>query len=194
MRFLVFVLILISGSVALSARPISGTVERDISGTYLRADSACVRYLVISTNSDTELSLRKLSTGDTLTASGKLSADNCTASIESIDFVGLKKMLGYWHSSDGLISVQDFTSLSYYPINLKDFQNGRTYAEVQPVNYRYSITPTSGKEWVLFLSDRNSTTFATIRFSKSRATMRIYDSENGNITRTLRLNKWGNLK
>lgn len=194
MRFLVFVLILISGSAALSARPLSGTVERDISGTYLRADSACVRYLVISKNSDTELSLRKLSTGDTLTASGLLDPDSCTAVVESIDFVGLKKMLGYWHSSDGLISVRDFNSLSFYPISMKDFQNGQTYAEIQPVTYRYSMTPTSGKEWVLFLSDSSSTTFATIRFNKSRATMRIYDSETGNITRTMHLSKWGNLK
>ncbi|MFV8259238.1 hypothetical protein ACNQKP_15635 [Bdellovibrio bacteriovorus] len=194
MRILLFVLILISGFAAHSARPISGTVERDASGVYLRADSSCVRYLIDTKSTDADISVRKLSTGDTLTASGVLDSSTCTAVIESVDYVGLRKMLGYWHSADGLITVRDFNSLSFYPITLNDFQNGQSYSEVDPIVYRYSMTPSDGKDWVLFLSDSTSTTFATIRFNKSRATMKIYDSDTGNVTRTLYLNKWGNLK
>nr|BFD59468.1 hypothetical protein CKG001_15750 [Bdellovibrio sp. CKG001]BFD62848.1 hypothetical protein BdHM001_15290 [Bdellovibrio sp. HM001] len=194
MRILLFVLILISGSVGFSARPLSGTIERDITGTYLRADSACVRYLVESESQDTEANIRRLSTGDTVTASGVLDPNSCVAYIESVDYVGLKKMLGYWHSSDGLLTVRDFNSLSFYPISVKDFQKGQDYAIIDPITYRYSVTPSTGKDWVLFLSDATSTTFATIRFNKSRATMKIYDSETGNVTRTLHLSKWGELK
>nr|BFD66698.1 hypothetical protein HAGR004_17200 [Bdellovibrio sp. HAGR004] len=194
MRILLFVLILISGSVGFSARPLSGTIERDITGTYLRADSACVRYLVESESQDTEANIRRLSTGDTVTASGVLDPNSCVAYIESVDYVGLKKMLGYWHSSDGLLTVRDFNSLSFYPISVKDFQKGQDYAIIDPITYRYSVTPSTGKDWVVFLSDATSTTFATIRFNKSRATMKIYDSETGNVTRTLHLSKWGELK
>lgn len=194
MRILLFVLILISGYAAHSARPISGTVERDASGAYLIADSSCVRYLIDTKSPDAEANIRKLTTGDTMTASGLLESNTCTAVIESVDYVGLRKMLGYWHSNDGLISVRDFNSLSFYPISLSDFQNGKTYSEIDPIVYRYSMVPSDGKDWVLFLSDSTSTTFATIRFNKSRAVMKIYDSETGNVTRTLHLNKWGNLK
>ncbi|WP_347358833.1 hypothetical protein [Bdellovibrio sp.] len=194
MRILLFVLILISGSAAFSARPLLGTIERDITGSYLRADSACVRFLIESKSPEAESSIRRLSTGDSVTASGVLDTDNCVAYIESVDYVGLKKMLGYWHSTDGLLTVRDFNSLSFYPISIKDFQKGQDYTIVDPITYRYSVTPSTGKDWVLFLSDATSTTFATIRFNKSRATMKIYDSETGNVTRTLHLSKWGDLK
>ncbi len=63
-----------------------------------------------------------------------------------------------------------------------------------PINYRYSVTPSNGKEWVLFLSNDTGTTFATIAFVKDTATMKIFDSETGNLKKTLRLAKWGNLR
>ncbi|WII70881.1 hypothetical protein QJS83_10455 [Bdellovibrio sp. 22V] len=194
MRFLLFVLSLVSTCMASAATPVSGTVVKDPSGVYLLADNGCYRYLVDTKSEDAAESLRKLASGDTITASGLLDKDTCTAVIESIDYVGLKKMLGYWYSQEGVITVRDFKSLNFYPINMKDFQNGSAISVVEPVRYTYSITPSGGKEWVLFLSDSTSTTFATIQFNKSNATMKIYDSETGNINKILRLSKWGNLK
>lgn len=196
MRVLLFVLSLCASSVALSAQPISGTVERTTNGTVflLTNSQVCYRYSVIALTEDAAVSVGKLSTGDTITSSGNLNNSNCTASIESIDYVGLRKMLGYWYSDDGIITVKNFTSLSFYPLNLKGFQNGLNFSAVDPIDYRYSVTPTGGKEWVMFLSDSTSTTFATIQFNKLTAVMKIYDSESGEVTKTLRLAKWGNLK
>ncbi|WP_413613398.1 hypothetical protein [Bdellovibrio sp. HCB-110] len=194
MRFLLFVLSLAVSSVALSVQPISGTIERDSTGVYLRSGDRCPRYVVNTKSEDASLSIRKLSSGDTVTASGLLDVETCTVVIESVDYVGLRKMLGYWYSQDGIITVRDFDSLSFYPINLKDFQNGADYRTADPINYRYSVTPSEGKEWVVFLSDTTSTTFATIQFNKGNATMKIYDSETGDVKKVLRMSKWGNLK
>lgn len=194
MRSLFFVLSLVVSSVALSAQPLVGTIERDGANIYLRVGNKCARYLISSKSEDAAEVIRKLSSGDTLTATGLLDSETCTAVVESVDYVGLKKMLGYWYSQDGIMTVRDFDSLSFYPINLKDFQNGADYRTADPINYRYSVTPAEGKEWVMFLSDNTSTTFATIRFSKASATMKIYDSETGDIKKVLRLSKWGNLR
>lgn len=194
MRLLLFVLSLTASSVAFSALPLMGTVERDSTGTYLVTGQTCKRYVVDTKSEDAFKSVRKLSTGDSVTASGALDNETCTAVIESVDYVGLRKMLGHWYSAEGIMSVRDFNSLSFYPISLKDFQNGSSYRAVDPINYRYSVTPTEGKEWVLFLSDSKSTTFATIQFNKGAATMKIYDSETGRLTKVLHLSKWSNIR
>lgn len=194
MRLLLFVLSLTASSVAFSALPLMGTVERDSTGTYLVTGQTCKRYVVDTKSEDAFKSVRKLSTGDSVTASGALDNETCTAVIESVDYVGLRKMLGHWYSAEGIMSVRDFNSLSFYPISLKDFQNGSSYRTVDPINYRYSVTPTEGKEWVLFLSDSKSTTFATIQFNKGAATMKIYDSETGRLTKVLHLSKWSNIR
>ncbi|WP_295905925.1 hypothetical protein [uncultured Bdellovibrio sp.] len=194
MRLLLFVLSLAVSSVAFSSQPIVGTIERDFTGVYLHSGDLCPRYVIDSKSEDASTNIRKLTTGDTITATGLLDAQTCKAVIESVEYVGLKKMLGYWYSQDGIITVRDFNSLSFYPINLKDFQNGADYRTADPITYRYSVTPTEGKEWVVFLSDTTSTTFATIQFGKSNATMKIYDSETGDIKKILRMSKWGNLR
>lgn len=198
MRFLLFVLSfvfsLVFASTAISAPPISGTIERDTTGIYLRVNDKCPRYLISSKSEDASQSIRKLSNGDTITATGLLDLETCTAVVETIDYVGLKKMLGYWYSEQGIMTVRDYTSLSFYPINIRGLQQSSDFRTADPINYRYSVTPSEGREWVVFLSDDTSTTFATIQFKNDNATMKIYDSENGNVKKTLRLSKWGNLK
>ncbi|WP_155722564.1 hypothetical protein ACLWBD_08180 [Bdellovibrio sp. HCB117] len=196
MRFLLFVLSLAATPMALAVQPIEGTVYRDSKGVYLSAysDDNCKLYTIETKSEDAALSVRKLSNGDTVTASGLIDSKSCMAIIESVDYVGLKKLLGYWYSQEGIITVRDYNSLSFYPINMNDFQNGKDFTQIDPITYRYSVTPSDGKEWVLFLSDSTSTVFATILFNKNNATMRIYDSENGEIIKVLRLSKWGNLK
>ena len=196
MRIFYFVLILFTGSLALAARPVVGTLQRDDKGLSLITDTGCQKYRISTKSEDAEFNLYKLQSGDYITATGLLDENTCEAVIESIDFVGLKKLLGYWHSSAGLFSIPSFSYLTFYPNDKTDISNEapEIFDPVSPVNFKYSVTPSEGKDWVVFLSDKNSTVFATIRFSKTRATMKFYDSETGKITRTLYLSKWGTLK
>lgn len=193
MRLLYIALVLITSSVA-SATQITGTLEKEANGRiFLRAEAQqCPRYSIKANSNDAEGDLTKLQTGDAITASGVLNAFSCSAVIESIDFVGLKKMLGYWHSAEGLYSIPSFNSLVFYPSKPQacldcGLQNSNS------IEFRYSLTPSEGKDWVLFLSDASSTSFATIRFTRLKAVIRFYDSETGKATRTLTLSKWGNL-
>lgn len=193
MRILLFVLNLMTGMAALASGTVMGTVEKDSAGTYLVADASCKRFQIQTISTDAEISIRKLSTGDSLTASGSLNTETCVAEIESVDYVGLKKMLGHWHSTEGLMTVRDFNFLSFYPTASSESRKYPFYVMAYSIDYRYSLTPADGKDWVLFLSDTNTTTFATIRFRGNRATMKIYDSETGKVNRTLYMSKWGNL-
>ncbi|KYG64086.1 hypothetical protein AZI86_14895 [Bdellovibrio bacteriovorus] len=160
------------------------------------AKGQCPRYQLVPKNSIVALHMRKLASGDFVEGSGQLDDDHCKAFVESIEYVGLRKLLGYWYSETaGIITVRDFSSLSFYPMNktsdLKDDALSRTG---DPITYRYSVTPSEGKEWVVFLSNAQGTSFATLMFSSKFVTMKIYDSETGSLNQTLRLSKWGDLK
>lgn len=197
MRVLLFVLTSVFSTWAVAVQPVAGFIERKGQDIYLQANDACPSYRIETKSSDAQTALEKLSPGDHITATGIYDKDTCQASIESVDYVGLKRMLGTWISRQGVISVHDFNTLSFYPGSNTELKASRNYDDfepVKPVDYKYSVTPSDGKEWVLFLSDSESTTFATIQFSKEIAIMKIYDTDNGNVTKTLILTRRGTLK
>lgn len=196
MRLLLFVLTLTLSSAAFSAQQITGRIERIGFAAFLKSNIAdgCNKYQIDVNSEEAAESIRKLSTGDVLTASGVIEKRACLVRIDSVDYVGLKDLLGYWYSKDGYMKVRDFTSVSVYSTVLANLKKNEPIEKVAAIEYRYSITPTNGTEWVLFLSTQESTTFATIKLQKKSATIKIYDSENGSVVRTIYLSKWGNLQ
>lgn len=196
--FFVLTFVLTLGWVGVAfANPLAGDIIETDGQLYLHIpNSECPRYEMVARNDDTTAHLRKLSVGDLINASGFLDSAQCKSFIESIEYVGLKKLLGYWYSKAGIITVRDFSSLSFYPMNASDLKDDGNPSQRtgEPITYRYSVTPAEGSEWVVFLSNSKSTSFATIKFTRKNIIMKIYDSENGKILQTLRLSKWGDLK
>ncbi|HEX7676105.1 MAG TPA: hypothetical protein VF412_18155 [Bdellovibrio sp.] len=190
MRVLLFVLTFVSTTWAGAVQPVAGVIIRTGQDILLQSDdTACASYRIETKSADAQSALQKLAPGDTITATGLIDKSVCTASIESIDYVGLKRMLGNWFSKDGLITVRDFTNLQFFPTGNTEIS--KNYDIVKPIEYKYSLTPSDGKEWVLFLSDNQSTTFATIQFSKDIAIMKIFDSDSGEVKKTMILNRRG---
>ncbi len=195
MRLLIFVLTTVLAASAFSAEPILGTLQKVSGRLYLEGDEFCERYVVEAHSNEALNQLQKLASGDEVTASGTKNKTTCTVSVGTIDYVGLRRMLGTWYSKEGMISIRDFSQMSFYPSALDNY-SGESQSSAKiivdiPVVYSYSVTPTDGKEWVVFLSDSKNTFFATILFTKGPAIMKIFDSENGALTKTLRLSKWG---
>lgn len=192
-----FVLTSSVASVSAAALSFSGELTLFQESLHLTiSNSKCPRYQLVPKNSIVTQHMRKLASGDFVEASGRLDDGECKAFVESIEYVGLRKLLGYWYSeTDGIITFRNYSSLSFYPMNkvsgVKDESSIRTG---DPITYRYSVTPSDGKEWVVFLSNAEGTRFATLMFSSKFVTMKIYDSETGAINQTLRLSKWGDLK
>jgi hypothetical protein len=172
-----------------AAQTVAGSISLEGKSMYLKTDDPCHRYLVLS-NSEAALSaLVKLAAGDVVTATGIKNPGECSVAIESVEYVGLRRMLGNWYSREAVINVQDFSSMKYYPTESIATNGNKVYAQVSknPVEYNYSLVPGSGKEWVLFLSDSKSTTFGTIQFNRGSAVMKIYNSDTGELTKTLLL-------
>lgn len=189
-----FVLTLSFASVSHASVPFSGELIHFQGAVYLNLADKCTRYQMIPKNNDASVHMRKLASGDFVEASGRLDHDACKAYVESIEYVGLRRLLGYWYSKSGIITVRDYSSLSFYPLNDTDLNDETANRTGDPISYRYSVTPSGGKEWVVFLSNSVGTSFATIMFTGKIVTMKIYDSETGDLNQTLRLSKWGDLK
>lgn len=198
MRVILFVLTFVSSTWAVAVQPVVGTIERKGQDILLKSNDACSFYRIDSKSSDAQETLEKLATGDSLTASGLFDKETCVAVIESVDYVGLKRMLGNWISKEGLISVHDFNTLSFYPETKSDLKllqkKSSDFSITKPMQYKYSVTPSEGKVWVMFLSDAESTTFSTIQFNKDLAIMKLFDSDNGKVTKTLILTRRGTVK
>lgn len=198
MRVIIFVLTLVATTWAVAVPPVSGTILKTSSGIYLQSNDSCSKYRIETKSDDALSTLTKLSNGDAVTATGLFDTDNCVTVIETVDYVGLRRLLGSWMSRQGLITVHDFSSMSFYPttgMKIKDHsESDSAYTVIKPVQYKYSVTPSNGNEWVVFLSDAESTTFTTIQFSRENAVLKVYDSDTGNVTNVLLLSRRGNLK
>lgn len=201
MRFLLFVLTTVFTATALCAQPVAGVLVQEGNQLFVSGDTFCSRYLVLPKNYEVLSQLKKLTPGDEITASGDKNLVDCSLTLESVDYVGLRRLLGMWLSNEALIKVKDFKSLSFYPLErVSSVGNSRPTSDVlsadpaKAVDYTYSLTPTEGKEWVVFLSDSTKTVFATISLSKGSAVMKFFDSESGVVLKTLRLTKWGGVR
>jgi len=188
MRFLLFVLTIVSSTATLAGSPVSGTIVRMGQSLFLLSSDPCTRYELITRNEAAMESLLKLSNGDVITATGSKNPASCEINVDTIDYVGLKRLLGVWYSKDAVVDIRNYNEMSFYPPVMPDFANG---AKPVSVDYKYSVIPSEGKEWVLFLSDKKTTTFATLQFSKGPVIMKIY-SESGDVIRTMILFRKGN--
>lgn len=191
MRVLIFVLTAMMSTVAFGVQQVGGVVSIEGGTMFLKSEDPCHRYLIASNNETALNALVKLAAGDFITATGLKTPGNCTVAIESVEYVGLRRMLGNWYSREAVINVQDFNSMKYYPAQTVVTNGNRVYTSVStsPVEYNYSLVPGSGKEWVMFLSDSRSTTFGTIQFNRGSAVMKIYNSETGELNKTLLLHR-----
>ncbi len=183
---------------------ITGTIRKANDNFYLESQTACRHYAINSTNPENYDTLQRLNSGDAITASGQYDDEKCTVSFTSIEYVGLKKLIGKWSSKDGIFEVHDFRSMTFYPSvelmrELEIQQAGEAriqkkspdFVLIQPIQYQYSVTSYVDNSWVMFLSDQQSTAFTTISFDGNKVTLQLYDSENGAVKKVLVLTKKG---
>jgi hypothetical protein len=196
-KLLIFSLIF-GCSTSFSAEQVTGKVIREGTSTYIEAsgENICKRYHLDSGNKETEKTLFKLSSGDFVNGSGIVDNISCRVLLQNVDYVGLKRLLGYWYSEEGIVSVKNFNYLSFYSARGKSSSTSaqNLFKTGTPTNYRYSLMPSDSSEWIVFLSNSDSTTFATIQFIRESILMKVFHSETGDVIKVLNLSKWASPK
>lgn len=195
MRILLsLVIILLSLSVTTTvqaSQQIIGTLTRDIhyNGLAIILENK-KKYFLTCSDAEAIIALNKMSPGDLVIGTGTIDDSKSTLHLENMDYVGLQRALGLWHTDNGFVEFKNFSDLDVYS---KVFENSEVSTNSKK-EFKYSLTPGtgSGTDWVLFLSDSDSTTMGTFKVDRNSATIKVFDSKTGNIKQTIRLSKVSN--
>lgn len=105
--------------------------------------------------------------------------------ITSIDFVGLKRLLGAWSDKQHIMNFETISSMSFW-----NFERGLIWRYWGPYNYNYSITPDDKGKWKIFFSDDKNVILALLHcIDKNHITISIYNSNDGSIDKVYELER-----
>lgn len=172
-----------------SADAISGVILRGPLSLSLK-DEFGASYKIISRSTDVQRTLKRLETGDSIVSSGRLDTVNKVAEIEAIDFVGLGRIIGLWNTQ-GAKSMMQFRSFS--DVNVYSFvlqSNGNNVVRNRK-NFKYTLSPANDSEWVMFLSDDQSTQMGFLKLGETDATLSLLNSQTGEVQNVLQMRKVG---
>lgn len=96
--------------------------------------------------------------------------------LESIEFVGLRKLIGKWQSPAELYQFLDYNRLAVT-------ENEKTH------NLSYALSPGQGNAWRMFFTDENSVAIGSLKLENEVAQIEIFDPESGQVSRTLPLTR-----
>ncbi|MBC7419732.1 MAG: hypothetical protein H7328_03295 [Bdellovibrio sp.] len=147
------------------------------------------KMTIIFKNIEIESQVRKLAPGDYISFEGVRSSIDQTIRIESLNFVGLKSIVGKWTGNDGF--CYEFANFNEMYV----FIQGKTkcdFAKRAELNARYltyTINPTTSG-WLALISDDTASYAGEILLkSPVTASLSLYDSDSGDILKTIILKK-----
>lgn len=140
-------------------------------------------WKIEGTSDQVKEQLSTLHDGDYLSATGELNKAHQTAFVETVDFVGLKRILGRWVSKDG------------YSINFIDFRTAVVEQKQElpwdpagkKVDLVYAILPLKEENWSLFMSNRKTVRIGTLSIQKNALSIELVDQRTGKITEDISL-------
>lgn len=180
MKFLVSLFTLLM-SVSALAGTVSGFLIQTPEHTYftLSLQANATRFEVRATRMETIESLKKLKNQDFFQGQGELTDKELI--LDSVDFVGLARLLGAWASPDGLMNFQTFSQVTIY----HSFLNNKN----QKVSLQYSIAPSSGTNWRIFFTDSSSVLAGSLSLTdgNTRAVLKLYEPASGSLAKTVEL-------
>lgn len=140
-------------------------------------------------NLEIQSQIKNLSPGDYISFEGVRSSTETSISITSLNYIGLKALIGNWSGND---------NFCYEIINFNEmyvFKREKARCDFKlrtSLNSRYltyTINPTVGA-WLALISDDVNSYVAEVRFKSSvSASLSLYDSDSGDILKTIVLKK-----
>ena len=102
--------------------------------------------------------------------------DEETLLLESVEFVGLRRLLGKWK-----------TNLELY--QFVDYNRVQVTGSKDTVEMTYALSPSQNDNWRLFFTDSNSVTLGSLAIKNETATIETYDEDTGAVLKTLPLTR-----
>ncbi len=175
---------------AVHASPIYGFVEVTDHRYLLHQDAET--FEIQSANSEVTKTLNRLRTGDYLAFEGYISPGQKKAVIQSMDWVGLQRLLGFWKTRDKkIIEVSSFTNMKFHQGNPTEifYRDRKSRYENNGINVNYRVAPSVGTSWSLFISSQGKYKLGRMLLNDREITINLFDSETGKVTKTITLQK-----
>jgi hypothetical protein len=159
------------------AASINGSIERDSSKELkIRLlDSMNSSFLVHTFEKSVESILNKLDSGDVFQGSGyiqELPNGQQVLLLESIDFVGIRNLLGTWVSNSTLVDFQNFNTVRFQIQS----DSGATWSE-----FTYSLGPSESSGWMIFLRGPYSVSLGSIDIKKGSVTIEFISPKSASV-------------
>lgn len=178
--FFVFVFLGLASSKSIADTTFADRVNLDgyvriTDGNIFFVESQTIKiYKLKAYTANAEEVLSKLKNFDHITGSARLVDD--TLLLESVEFVGLRRLLGYWQSPKVAIVFQSFQDVEFKLPSSKS-------------EYKYAVSPSDGNSWRVFFSDQSSVTLGSLTVSENKASIELYDPETGETSQQFDLKK-----
>ncbi|MBX2986330.1 MAG: hypothetical protein KF802_00400 [Bdellovibrionaceae bacterium] len=172
-----------------STEPVQGFIHHYGAEVLVTLNNSIGRFYRLSaTEPQVQKSLDRLEDGDFLMAKAQLDHEAGRVVVDTIDLVGLRRLIGLWSStsSAGFINFQSYSDVNIYsltlPLDLSGFLSDRR-------QFKYYLVPTQGREWAMMFSDGKKSRLAFMDLENNKASLRVTDPETGRVTEELRLQK-----
>lgn len=184
MRSLFIALVFMSPWFANAAETVSGVLLRNGDGLSIRLNTEEGRtYRLISNRSDVQKVLARLNTDDAVVGSADVDGTRGVVQLSTLDFVGLRKIIGYWSSvSNSVVNFKSYSDMNVYSV--ANTGGGRISKQ-----FKYTLAPSNGNDWAFFLADANKTQVGLLDLRDQQAVLRLFDPDTGDVTQVLRLQK-----
>ncbi|HND85829.1 MAG TPA: hypothetical protein PLU50_08490 [Pseudobdellovibrionaceae bacterium] len=170
----------------------SGFVEKTSNGVFIKnADSTQLRISIVGVPLELRDTFSKLSSGDFVTGSGILQPSGQTMFIESIETVGLQKIIGRWTNRENVLVFKSFSELQV-STNPADKDSGASQQNnfgSEKSNLRYSLAPGQTDDWTIFMSNQDATVLGSLSVDANTAVLKIFNPDTGKTMKILRLSK-----
>jgi hypothetical protein len=194
-----FTAIMTSGSdaQARTAEHIEGLIDVKYNQIMLRLSQLGKSYPIYCETHELMADLEKLSTGDLLVGTGELHADKQVVVLQSIDMVGLRRLLGTWRTVHSeVFEFKDFNRLHVYPSDFrktmtlkslsKDFLERPAipdsfFTHLQKLNYTLAPDSNSQSRWSIFMADHQSVRIGSLMIHPTMVKLTVYDPDTGRI-------------
>lgn len=188
-NFTLFILLIMIFSTSVFAKDLSGIISIKDSVYYLVESNSNQKYLIKFFTQDSQEQISKLDKNDYVSFEGQINADTQEVSINSINFVGLHKLIGTWTADDQYCYIfKNFNELLVYEHKLGT--RCSSYQSQSDIKYlTYTVNPSSSNWFALFSDDLTSYGGDLIIKSKKRIELTIYDSNTGGLVKLVKLVK-----
>lgn len=179
-KLLFLIVFALTAGIRTEAASISGFILTDRDQFFFVPSDRNIKYQIKALTQGAIEGLKKLQSTDFVQGQGEFRDRELL--LESIDFVGLRRLLGVWTAgAQSIFDFQDYSRVVVY----KSFFN----VMAQKARLQYTVAPSYGDDWRVFFTDENSVVLATLAFTGQHAVLQFIDVETGDYTKTIELTR-----